>query len=90
MLSFADAMLAAHAAFAPPGATPASFAVSAVGFEDETHYLVNVGPPEVAIDGMDGYIDNIARFIDKRTGEATTSPITSVFDKLDRMTEVTV
>lgn len=89
MLTFADAMLAAHAAFAPPGATPATFAVSADGFEDATHYLVNVGPPEAVIDGLP-YIDNIAHFIDKRTGEATTAPIPSVFDKLDRMTEVTV
>lgn len=89
MLTFADAMLAAHEAFAPPGATPATFAVSADGFEDETHYLVNVGPPEAVIDGLD-YIDNIAHFIDKRTGEATTAPIPSVFDKLDGMTEVSV
>ena len=89
MLTFADAVRAAHGAFAPPGATPATFAVSADGFEDDDHYLVNVGPPEAVLDGLP-YIDNVAHFIDKRTGEPSTAPIPSVFDKLDRMVEVSV
>ncbi|WNT44325.1 hypothetical protein SEA_MABODAMACA_5 [Microbacterium phage Mabodamaca] len=90
MITFADAMLIAHEAFAPPGATPATFVVSGDGFEDATDYRVIVGPPEAVLDDAVMYVDNLARLIDKRTGEASSIPIPTIFEKLDEMTPVSV